>query len=364
MDRTSSASRTVGLVDLAAQYRSIKPEIDAAVARVLESGSYVTGKEVEAFEQEFAALCNADYCAGVSSGTDAIYLALRAHDVVYPDSPVRTYVPSFTFIATASAVLAAGRKLVLCDVYQGSAMLKLGERDPRGGIALPVGIFGQRTGIRYTHVRTIADYAQAHGAPLADNICAAYSFYPTKNLGAIGQAGAVVSDDAEIIQIVKQLRNHGERESIRFEHTFLSGNHRMDELQAAILRAKLPRLKSWNTRRREIASLYHRGFSLLETQDLVELPHFNESEWHIYPMRVDNRLAFAEHLRKRGIQTSVRYPVPLHKQPALWDRFEVAEGGYPNSEAWATTSIDLPIHEMMSDEDVECVIERVKEFFK
>ncbi|GAI88362.1 unnamed protein product, partial [marine sediment metagenome] len=234
----------VPLVDLKTQYQSIKPEVDRAINRVLHSGSYVMAEEVEAFEEEWAEYCKAKYCVGVSSGTDALYLTLKALGI----SGQQVVTTPFTFFATTQAIIASGNYPMYVDVDETGNLppVDFGDR-----VAIPVHLYG-RPG-KWKGSRIIEDSAQAHGLPLS-GLAACFSFYPTKNLGAMGQAGAVVTNDLNLANEVRRLRTYGE--AGRFVHYRLTGNHRMDELQAAILRAKLPYLSSWNKARRDRALQY------------------------------------------------------------------------------------------------------------
>ena len=347
----------VPLLDLKVQYRWVKDQVDEAVARVHERGNYVMGEEVEAFEAEWAADCQANFCVGVSSGTDAIYLALRA---LHGDFPTRSLVwaPSATFIGTVEPVIRAGHRLRLTDVDDQAIMA---EPEPGSSdILLPVALYGRPVSWVEEQVRrgqaVIEDLAQAHGHPLRGTL-ACFSFYPTKNLGCAGQGGAVVTNDADLAEKIRQLRNHGEGD-VRFRHEHLSGNYRLDELQAAILRAKLPHLGYWNYRRRGVARTY---IEMLSGLPGITVPQWHEEHvWHIFALRSPRRNDLAAFLAERGIQTAVRYPLALHQQPAL--EKSVRDSQFPVASAWARENLSLPIFPELEDADVDYVGKAVREW--
>ena len=317
---------------------------------------------MEKFEQEWARVCKAKYCVAVSSGTDALYLALAIFD------KYRVWTTPKTFIAVAEAAQRARCELRFYDnvenVYiphtsRASSMFPL-------NTAVPVSLYGIPHNEQWPDsVRVIEDLAQAHGHPLR-GFAAAYSFYPTKNLGAIGQAGAIVTNNSSFADEVRHLRNHGEKGS-RFSSTTLAGgNYRMDELQAAILRAKLPHLDAWNKRRREIAKLYSEGltqgpvYGPLRANIKVPVDH-PEHVYYIYAIESPHRDSLAAFLKERSVQTAIRYPIPLHLQPAL-AHLGYKKGDFPDAERGANETLSLPINESMSDGQVEYVIEQIREW--
>lgn len=349
----------VPLLDLKAQYLSIKDEIDAAVARVHEKGNYVMGEEVEAFEEEWARFCGAKYCVGVSSGTDAIYLAALAVSLV-DGVPKQVLTTPFTFFATAQAIIQAGLQPQFVDVGE-DGNIDLPEGALPGDLVVPVHLYGSPAWVKARGGAIIEDAAQAHGVPFNTQARAAcFSFYPSKNLGAMGQAGAVVTSDPEIADLVRLFRTYGEKE--RFVHYFPSGNHRLDEVQAVVLRAKLPHLKGWTENRRTVARLYR--FRLSGLPHIV-LPDGNPYHvYHIFAIRVTDprgRDSLARFLAENSIQTAVRYPLPLHLQPAL-AYLGYKAGDFPNAEMWARENLSLPIWPEMPLDAVEYVCEEVKEW--
>ena len=309
------------------------------------------GEEVEAFEEEWAEYCKARYCIGVSSGTDALYLALKALGI----TGQKVVTTPFTFFATTQAIIASGNYPVFTDVDETGNLPPIDFGDD---VAIPVHLYG-RPG-EWKGSKVIEDSAQAHGLPLS-GIAACFSFYPTKNLGAIGQAGAVVTNDLALANEIRKLRTYGEIG--RFIHYRLTGNHRMDELQAAILRVKLPYLRGWNKTRRDRALQY--GASLDSVSSIVHLPKYHpQHKYHIFAVRIKDRDSLAGYLKEKGIQTSVRYPLPMHLQPALEYLGWYHEGDFPNAEAWAKENLSLPMYPELTLDQVGYVCERVKEWVR
>ena len=366
----------VPLVDLKLQYQSIKQELDKSISRVLHSGNYVMGTEVEAFESEWADYCKAKYCVGFSSGSDALYAAVRL--LVKREERVMT--TPFTFFATSWAIIRAGCIPIYIDVDNWTGNLP--PEDFKDEVALPVHLYG-RPG-DWKGSRLIEDSAQAHGLPLnVSGRISIYSFYPTKNLGAMGQAGALVTNDEGIASLARELRNYCERERF-IHHGTAGGNFRMDELQAAILRAKLPHLGEWNRLRRGIAQMY-RSFLLdliKEEEEIREVDsihvdsiHRGLYRWvrlpedhprhvyHIFAIRASNRDGLRAYLSGQGIQTSIRYPVPMHLQPALRG-LGYSEGDFPHAEAWARENLSLPMYPELNANQVEYICDKVKEWVR
>lgn len=340
----------VPLIDLQAQYESIKPEIDEAVIRVLSKGQYVRGEEVEQFESEWARYCKAEYCVAVSNGTDALYLAFAA---LRRDTGHWLWTTPRTFIAVAEAAQRANFAL---RFYEDAVPIdNMWDNDA----AAPVSLYGMPHNEQWPdRVRVIEDLAQAHGHPLR-GFAACFSFYPTKNLGAVGQAGAVVTNNVTLAHEMRWLRDHGE-EGERFRTTSLmGGNYRMDELQAAILRVKLPYLDAWNKRRREIAALYCDRLWNIES---IRLPvDHPEHVYHVFAVGSLRRDQLAEYLKAKGIQTAVRYPIPLHLQPAL-AYLGYKRGDFPEAERWTDETLSLPIYPEMPYSMVEYVCENIREW--
>jgi dTDP-4-amino-4,6-dideoxygalactose transaminase len=367
-------AESIPLVDLQAQYAAIHSEVDRAIRRVVESAQFIMGPDVAAFEAEFAAWCDVPHCVGVGSGTAALELALRVLGVGAGDEVVTV---AHTFIATAEAISAVGAKPVFVDIdaltYTLDPDAFAAAITPRTRAVIPVHLYGQpadmtRIGaIAQQHgIAIVEDAAQAHGATWAGTTvgafgdAACFSFYPGKNLGAYGDAGAVTTRHEVVAAQVRLLRNHGRRS--KYLHDQVGFGHRMDTLQAAILRAKLPHLAAWTTARRRLALRYD---ELLKHSGVV-LPHVASSAdpvWHLYVIRIPERDTLVTELTRRGIGAGVHYPVPLHLQPAYADLgYEV--GSLPVTETVAATCASLPLYPEMSDGQQEQVVAAVRSFME
>jgi dTDP-4-amino-4,6-dideoxygalactose transaminase len=360
----------IPLVDLKAQYKTIEGEVDEAIKRVLSRADFIQGEDVALFEQEFAAYCGGNEAIGVSSGTEALHLALLACGVGHGDEVITT---TFSFIATAEAITHCGAVPVFIDVDAKTLNMESGHIEhaitPRTKAIIPVHLYGRPANmtrimsVARTHqLKVIEDCAQAHGAKyngrpvgtIGDVGC--FSFYPAKNLGAYGDAGMVVTNNALIGRRLRLLRDHGRRE--KYEHLTVGFNGRMDTLQAAILRVKLRKLNQWNRRRRAIANMYRER---LRHQSLV-LPtedHIAEQVYHLFVVRSQTRNSLQQALVAQNIATGVHYPIPLHLQPA-YHRLGYTVGHFPNSEKAAGEVLSLPIYPELTDEQVEQVISAVE----
>jgi len=360
----------VPFLDLRASYLALQPEIDAAVARVLGSGWYIGGAEVEAFEREFAGFVDAKHCVGVANGLEALQLALLAVGVT-PESEV--IVPSHTFIATWLAVTQLGATPVpvevRTDTYQLDESLLAAAITPRCKAIVPVHLYGTPAemdailGLASKHgIPVVEDAAQAHGARYrgrrigSHGRAVSWSFYPGKNLGAFGDAGAITTDDDGVAAHLRSLRNYGS--AVRYVHDERGFNSRLDPIQAAILRVKLRHLDAWNDRRRAIASRY-----LDELSDtglvLPMVPATVESSWHLFPVRHQRRDALREALGSKKIETLIHYPIPSHLQRAYYD-LGFGPGSFPIAETIGATVLSLPIGPAMTDEQAACVIDAVR----
>jgi len=356
---------TVPYLDLRAQYHSIKSEIDAAVARVLESTQYTLGDEVAAFERAFAGYCDAGEAIAVNSGTSALHLALLAAGVGPGDEVVT--VP-FTFVATVSAIVYTGAQPVLVDIEPGYYTMDPARLEaaitPRTRAIVPVHLFGQPADMdpileiaSRRGIAVIEDAAQAHGAEYRGRRAgsmgrlACFSFYPGKNLGAYGEGGAVVTSDPELARKIRVLRNWGEER--RYEHAVKGFNYRMDGIQGAILRVKLQYLERWTDARRERAARYRQALAGAGIGLPEERPGVRHV-YHVFAVRVPQRDAWRERLTEAGIQTGVHYPIPVHLQPAHRD-LGYARGDFPVSEAVAADVMSLPIFPELSDVQIEAV---------
>ena len=351
---------SVPLVDLKAQYDSIRPDIDAAIQRVIDASAFIMGKEVSDFEAAFAAYCGVKHAVGVSSGTSALFLALAGYDIGPGDEVITT---PFTFFATGEAISQTGARPVFVDIDPITYNIDPAQLEaaitPHTRAIMPVHLFGQPADmdaindIAARHsLRVIEDAAQAHGATykgrpagsLAHAAC--FSFYPSKNLGCYGDGGAVVTDDDHLASRVRSLRDHGRIS--KYEHAELGYGHRLDGIQAAILAAKLPHLDAWNEARRQRAARYN---ELLADTALVTPRHLPETEpvYHCYTVRAPRRDALLKALQAAGIGVGVNYPIPLHLQPAY--RFlELEPGSFPVSEQAARQVLTLPMYAELTAE--------------
>ena len=357
--------------DLKRQYRSLRAEIDTAIQRVLERGWFILGEEGLCFEEEFAAYCGARYGVGVASGTEALQIALLACGVSAGDEVITV---SNTAIPTAAAIMAIGAKPVFVDINPENYNLdpQAAEKavTKRTQALLPVHLYGQPADLdplirlaRKRGLKVIEDCAHAHGAEyhgkkvgsLGD--AAAFSFYPTKNLGALGDAGMVITNDRRVAEKAKLLRNYGQRQ--RNLSSMKGFNSRLDEIQAAVLRAKLKHLDEWNEKRRGIAKFYDeqiRNPHILKPRGSTDSP----SVYHLYVVRTARREAFRNHLAKRGIETSIHYPVPLHLQPAF--REGRPKVRLPATERSAREVLSLPLYPELTEEEVRFVAASIAQF--
>ncbi|MFL5735510.1 MAG: DegT/DnrJ/EryC1/StrS family aminotransferase, partial [Chloroflexia bacterium] len=372
-----NAATAIPLNDTRPQYEQIKDEVQAAINRVLERSYFILGPEGEAFEAEFAAYLGVKHAVGVSNGTDAIHIAMRALDLG-PGDEVLLPPHTATFSALGVSMSGATPTFADCEPSTGNLdpWLVTKAITPRTRAIMPVHLYGQAAdlelmlGAAAQHgIPLIEDAAQAHGATYHDRkvgtlgILGCFSFYPTKNLGAYGDGGAITTDDSELAQILRELRNGGQRE--RYNHVRLGVCNRLDELQAAILRVKLPHLDNWDRARRENASRYDRLFAGadLPVRPLA-LRDYGDSAMHLYVIRVDASMrdALIKHLNSREIMAMVHYPVPVHLQEAY--RFlDLGEGSYPLAERLASEIVTLPMYPELTGEQARAVVEGVREFF-
>jgi dTDP-4-amino-4,6-dideoxygalactose transaminase len=363
----------VPFLDLKAPYAELREGLDAASRRVMESGWFITGGELKAFEEEFAAYCGARHCVGVGNGLDALHLILRALKIGEGDEVI---VPSNTFIATWLAVTQAGATPVPVEpdprTYNLDPSAIEAAITPRTRALLPVHLYGQcadMDAIREVAapygLKVIEDAAQAQGATyrgrragsLAD--AAGFSFYPGKNLGALGDAGAVVTDDDALAEEIRRLRNYGSRR--KYVHEAKGFNSRLDEMQAALLRVKLAKLDEWNARRRRAAERYVQELEGAPDLTLPSAPEWAEPVWHLFVVRHPRRDALREHLEASGVGTLVHYPIPPHMQEA-YSELGIERGSLPVSEAMAEEVLSLPIGPHLSDEEQAYVIAQVSAF--
>ena len=363
----------VPFLDLKVPYLELKEEMDAAYRRIMESGWYILGKEVEAFEKEFAAYCGAKHCVGVGNGLEALYLILRGYDIGSGDEVI---VPANTYIATWLAVSHTGATPVPVEPDERTYNLDPARIEAaitkRTRAIMPVHLYGQPADmdpiseIAQKHgFKVIEDAAQAHGAcykgrkvgSIGD--AAGFSFYPTKNLGAIGDGGAVVTNDGELADRVRVLRNYGSR--VKYENEVKGLNSRLDELQAAFLRVKLRHLDEWNSRRRKLAAVYLDQLSDIPDLVLPYVPEWAEPVWHQFIIRYPRRDALQAYLKEFGIGTLIHYPIPPHLSEAYSDMW-CKQGSFPITEEIANTVLSLPIGLHLSSDDLLFIARKIKTY--
>jgi dTDP-4-amino-4,6-dideoxygalactose transaminase len=364
----------VPLVDLKAQYQSIKPEIDAAMQRVIENTSFIMGKEVANFEQAFAEYIGAKGAVGVASGTTAIQLALLACGIGSGDEVITT---AHTFIATGEMISATGAKPIFVDIdpqsYNLDPNLVEAAITGRTKAIVPVHLYGQSADmdplleIASRHnLRIVEDAAQAHGAEYKGRRCgtlgdlATFSFFPAKNLGGFGDGGGVTGNNEELLHTVSILRNHGRTK--KYEHEELGFGERLDALQAAILGAKLPHLEAWTEARRAHACRYE---ELLADCEQVTAPPVGPEMRHVYTyyvIRAQRRDELLNHLNAQGVGAGIHYPLPLHQQPAYL-KLGYGDVSLPVTERVAAEIVSLPMFAELTDEQLVYVTDTIKEFY-
>ena len=358
-------SKPVPFLDLSAIHAEIQPEIDSAIRAVVETSQFVGGRSVEQFEGEWASYCGTRHAVGVSDGTAALEVSLRALDIG-PGAEV--IVPTNTFIATWEAVVAVGATPVPVDVDPRTLLMTAEAVDrvctSKTAAVIVVHLFGQpvdmdamQAVVERRGVTLIEDAAQAHGAtwkgrPVGSfGTAGCFSFYPGKNLGGLGDGGAVVTNDQQLADKIRSLSNHGRSATDGQSHTAIGNNRRLDGLQAAVLSAKLPHLERWNQRRRQIAAAYHSAIADLPVRPVASAPEAVGAH-HLAVIEVDSRDTIRSILADQGIGTGIHYAVPCHRQPAFAAyRF----GSYPVSEKAATRILSLPIGPHMEVADVDTV---------
>lgn len=361
---------TVPFLDLGLAYRELKSEIDAAVARTLSSGCYIGGIEVEAFEAEYADYCGVAQTVGVANGLDALHLTLRAMDVGPGDEVI---VPSNTFIATWLAVSQCGATPVPVEPDARTYNIDPARIEEaittRTKVILPVHLYGQPADLapildiaRRHHLWVLEDGAQAHGARYrgarlgGHGDAVAWSFYPGKNLGAMGDGGAVTTNDAQLADRIRTLRNYGSR--VKYVNEVQGFNSRLDPIQAAILRVKLVHLNEWNTRRNDIAAQYNEGLVGCNLS-LPQVPDWAEPVWHLFVVQCSKRNALQELLSKNGVSTLIHYPVPPHLQGA-YARTRRGQATLPVAACLADSVLSLPIGPHLTDDQVSFVVAAMK----
>jgi dTDP-4-amino-4,6-dideoxygalactose transaminase len=362
----------IPFVDLKAQYNSIKTEIDNAIQRVLDNTSFIMGDELKKFEEEFALFCNVKYAIGVANGSDALILALRACGIGEGDEVIT--VPH-TFISTAEAISNVGGKVVFVDIDPKTYTIDVSTIEEKitkkTKAIIPVHLYGQPADMRPImelakkyNLKIIEDAAQAHGAEyqgkkvgsIGDVAC--FSFYPGKNLGAYGDAGMITTNNEEIANKLKMLRNHG-RLTAKYEHEIEGYSSRLDNLQAAILRVKLKYLNKWNDLRRRNAKKYN---ELLSNIGGIITPYeadYAKHVYHLYVIRTEDRDKLREELKSNGVTTGIHYPIPLHLQPA-YNYLGYKRGDFPVTEKASQEILSLPMFAELSDRQIEEIVKLIK----
>jgi len=365
----------IQLVDLKAQYNSIKDEIQKAISDVLENTNFILGENVRRFEEEFARFCGVKYTIGTSSGTSAIHLALITSGIRQGNEVIT--VPN-TFIATTEAITHCGAKPVFVDINERNYNIDVEKIEKaltkKTKAIIPVHLYGQPGDMdsinklaRKYDLKVIEDSAQAHGAKykgkrtggLSDVAC--FSFFPGKNLGAYGDAGMVVTNNKEIADKVRLLRNHGRKE--KYRHIIEGYNYRLDELQAAVLRVKLRHLEDWTNKRRENAKIYNQ---LLENIDGITIPQamdYAKHVYHLYVIRTKKRNALREKLKEKGIATGIHYPVSLHLQEA-YKHLGYKKGDFPITEKCSQEILSLPIFPELTRGQIEEIVNAINSVYE
>jgi dTDP-4-amino-4,6-dideoxygalactose transaminase len=363
----------IPFVDLQAQHRAIKDQVEAALSGVIGQGDFILGRAVTEFEQAFADYCQAGYAVGVDSGYSALKLALLAYNVGPGDEVITA---ANTFIATALAISNCGAKPVFVDIDPDTYNIDPEQIEaaitPRTRAIIPVHLYGQPAdmdpivGIARRHnLLLIEDAAQAVGARYKGRRigsighAAGFSFYPSKNLGAFGDAGAVVTNDSAVADKVRLLRNVGQR--VKYHHEVKGFNHRMDSIQAAVLRVKLPHLDGWNAARQQAAATYARflaGLPVVTPAAPDEVEHI----YHLYVVRLENRQELQDCLYDAGVATGLHYPLPIHLQPA-YQELGYKRGDFPVTEAYAETILSLPMFPEITDKSVAYIANLIRTFF-
>jgi dTDP-4-amino-4,6-dideoxygalactose transaminase len=373
-DSTNGQATPIPILDLGGQYRALKSEIDVAIQAVIDKSAFCLGFAVDAFEKAFAEYCGAKHCVGVNSGTSALHLALLAAGVGQGDEVITT---PFTFIATSWAISYVGATPVFVDVdpetYTVDPEKVRAALTPKTKAILPVHLYGQMADMdplmeiaREHGLTVVEDAAQAHGARYKDRPCGTiskagcFSFYPTKNLGACGEGGAVVTDDEDIAESVRTLRNHAQAE--RHVYPRIGFNYRMEGLQGAVLGVKLRHLPDWTEARRRIAARYDAGLAgVAGVKTPIEAP-YAKHVYHVYAVQLSDgaaRDSLQKHLSAATIASGLHYPIPVHLQGAYKDLGHAA-GDFPVAEKGAGSNLGLPLFPEMTDASIERVIHEVR----
>ena len=362
----------INFVDLKKQYKTIKPEVDSAIKKVIDNSAFVLGEELEKFEQEFAKFCGCKYCVGLDNGSSALELGMRVLGIGSGDEVIT---PANSFIASSSSISFTGARPVLvdCDPKTYNIDPQKIERaiTEKTKAIMPVYLYGQPPEMdtilkiaKKHNLYVVEDACQAHGAKYKNkktgsigNI-AAFSFYPGKNLGAYGDGGALVTNNKKIAEKVSMMRNYGQKK--KYHHVFIAWNRRLDNLQAAILRVKLKYLNKWNKLRREHAYFYNKLLKGARVVTPVELDGI-EHVYHLYVVRVKNRDKLREFLASRGIATGIHYPIPIHLQQAYKD-LGYKKGDFPVTEKYAKEILSLPMFPELKESEIKYIVDSIRDF--
>lgn len=364
----------VPFLDLAAQHRALAAELDEAIRGVLARNDFILGNAVGSFEKSFASFVGAEYAIGVSNGLDALRVVLMALDIGHGDEVI---LQANTFIATALAVSSVGAKVVLVDCEPGSYRIAVNQIEaaitPRTRAIMPVHLTGLPAEMdtildiaRRHDLLVIEDAAQAQGARYRQRPCGAigiaagFSFYPGKNLGAAGDAGAITTNDRQLAERMAQFRNYGQKE--KYHHLVRGLNARLDTMQAAILNVKLPHLAEWNKRRASHAAAYRELLAGVGDVQVQAVPTDCTHIYHLFIIETDRRDALQKHLAQRGVQTGIHYPIPVHLQKAYAD-LGCGRGSFPHAERAAERMLTLPMFPELAREQIEYVVKAIREFF-
>lgn len=364
----------ISLMDLPGQYRLIEREVLPGIKKVLKSGRYIMGPEVTKFEDNFAKFCDAKYCIGTSSGTESLVLSLKALGIGEGDEVIT--VPN-TFTATAEAIVLVGATVVFCDVDPQTMNI-----NPRSLVykitaktraIIPVHLHGNPVDLDEIYKITkpkkifvIEDAAQAHGAKYkgkaigshqSDLIC--FSFHPVKNLGAFGDAGAIVTNNRKLTEVIRKLSNHGRED--HYFHSLIGTTGRLDAIQGSVLNIKLKHLNKWIRQKSKLVNYYKRR--LLNTCKFIETTKNAESARHVFAILTKKREELSKFLKANGIETGIHYPTPLHLQPA-YKFLDYKKGDFPIAEKYASETLSLPLFPHMKLSQVDYVVDKIKEFYE
>ena len=364
----------IPFVDLNRQYKSIKDELDKEIFRVTETGQFILGEDVESFEKDFAKFVGAKYSVGLDSGTSALELSLRALGIGPGDEVITV---ANTFIATASSIAFVGAKPVLVDINPETYNIdpdKIKEKITKKTKAIiPVHLYGQPCEIdeimdiaKKNSLYVIEDACQSHGAEYKNKKTgsigdiSAFSFYPAKNLGCFGDGGAIATNNEEIAEKIKMLRNYGQKQ--KYHHEFIAYNRRLDNLQAAILRVKLKYLEKWNEMRIKNARRYDQLFQDIGQIITPKAIKNSKHVYHLYVVRCQERDKLQQFLKENGISTGIHYPIPIHMQPAF-KNLGLNQGAFPITEKFCGEILSLPMFPELREDEIEYTVEKIEEFY-